>query len=1818
MATFGAYNAGSARIYLRPALASNFRASVKALLKPIDESLNVTLKPVLAKGFNADVKTKAKDAAEKAGAKIEFGYKLAPRFRTELKAAAKTEAREAGTKILFSPDLAKGFRTTLRGKVNEAAAGVEATVTLRLSEAGLRQKIRGLKSTLPEAELRMKLDLSEAVRQIEDFRIAVAASPLSMNVNVDTTAAVAQLMALRSLAASVGDDVGAIGANGAARNALRGRRGGIFSQTVRAIRLQVEVDRASVARAEAELANVLARLENARRQQGDTLDRLNLAEQRHAEVLANSNASASQRIASEQRLARARRDHADATGRLSSLMNQEADAHDRVDRARNRQGSIGSALGAGLSAFNAASDLAIRNLFSFTNLVGVAKVALIALAAVSLVPLLGQLTQAAGVVALLPAAFAGFASVIATIVVGTRGITDAFKAAEKAREGAAKQAEAQAKAVASAQKQATAAARGVASAERGVASAERGVQSAQKASATAQKALTKAREDATKELEDLNRQLGRTSLNEEGAAIAVAEAWEAMQETFKDSDASATDRRRAVYNYNQALADQQDTLRESRELQQQVNEANVKGVEGSDQVVAAQERVAEAAQAETDANQTLTDAHQSLTDAKSQLAEAQQAVVEALNDGGDAADEFARKMASLSPAARALVQTMLDLKPALGELRSFVQEKLLDKMGDSIGSLVRKWIPDLKTGLGGIATEINGGLRRAFADLETESSRSKFARIFENTRKSIGPLLDGINDLLQAMLSLAGVGSDFMPSGAERFANLMKDFREWAESEEGQNKFKGFLRESLDTFNEIWEIVKQIGGVINSLFRGSDETGESWLDSIKTTLSEWNDFLKTPEGQQAVKDFFADIKATVQAIVDLMKTAYQIADDLGLLPEPEPTGQKPPEQAPEDRTGPDGGGLNGFDETPSNPPILSPQGSDGAGLDGFNETRPRLPTEIDPSRTKKNFWMGDEYYNYDGERVDKHGNKLDHTGGFFPGVKEGSLGDKILDSPLTRSATGLGGLWQWLAEDDDEANAKITGLSENFQGLATSAETNSNSAGTSWLNFGTKLHGIISGLTGSGGALPTLSTGQKQVALDSDEHVDQEAGASWASMGSKVKTVVETLVGSTVLGNLTSSFTGLPSFFDGITGGIGTSWGTLPGKLQGPINAVIDILNTFGELWNKVASKLGLPTWDPIDKVGTGTGDFFAGRPTRPEPGGHVGGRWMGGPGGPVKGPGGPKDDKAGLYRLSNGEHVWTADEVKAAGGHEAMYKMRGAVLQGGGLQSKPQGDGPQGYADGGGVVQTSDPLDPIQAQLWDLVRTAIPDAVLTSGKRFTDVGSGYDLHMQGKAIDLGGPMQEIARWIYNTYPQSAELIHWPLNGWQNLDEGQPHDFGATTNAQHMDHVHWGANDFLGNLSDEEKASIFSRIGSVLGGAVRSGRNALANTLLLNPLRNVANSVPDIEGLGEAGKIPKAFAQKMVEALATKVLGSGSSGGGGANYNPTDGVEQWRDLAMEAMRREGFNADDPAQVNAMMAQIQSESGGNPSIIQQVQDVNSGGNEAQGLLQIIPGTFAAHRDPSLPNDRTDPLANMVAALRYYRSRYGNDLTTDWGKGHGYDQGGIFENNTFGWNTSGLPEAVLTNPQWLMFRQFIDNMQAQKAGVAENPQAQTIPEPLNTDTVTSPTPSTTPTTSDSGVETFEQVGVNAQSRFTSALSTGFEDLVSSTLDPLGLPDPRDLIPSAVTDYGETLSTWQQARSASTQASQTLAQSGYQAASVPATGTANRVLKGNGESGSLTTIDNSTTINLTTPNVDEAYRKAELIRDMRALQHTATARG
>ena len=80
------------------------------------------------------------------------------------------------------------------------------------------------------------------------------------------------------------------------------------------------------------------------------------------------------------------------------------------------------------------------------------------------------------------------------------------------------------------------------------------------------------------------------------------------------------------------------------------------------------------------------------------------------------------------------------------------------------------------------------------------------------------------------------------------------------------------------------------------------------------------------------------------------------------------------------------------------------------------------------------------------------------------------------------------------------------------------------------------------------------------------------------------------------------------------------------------------------------------------------------------------------------------------------------------------------------------------------------------------------------------------------------------------------------------------------------------------------------------------------------------------------------------------------------------------------------------------------------------------------MQVIDPTFRAYRDPSLPNDIWDPMANVVASMRYARARYGS-LAAAYDRPGGYDSGGWLPPGlSTVYNGTSRPEAILTPEQW----------------------------------------------------------------------------------------------------------------------------------------------------------------------------------------------
>ena len=231
-----------------------------------------------------------------------------------------------------------------------------------------------------------------------------------------------------------------------------------------------------------------------------------------------------------------------------------------------------------------------------------------------------------------------------------------------------------------------------------------------------------------------------------------------------------------------------------------------------------------------------------------------------------------------------------------------------------------------------------------------------------------------------------------------------------------------------------------------------------------------------------------------------------------------------------------------------------------------------------------------------------------------------------------------------------------------------------------------------------------------------------------------------------------------------------------------------------------------------------------------------------------------------------------------------------------------------------------------------------------------------------------------------------------------------------------------GFGDWLGKAADWI-GDVSGDVGEWLADKIDQLEDALKDPLgvlmeLFKKSKNNAEAIWHDIGEGAGKYVPKkavGWFRKKLEEFKKKFDESGGSN------PPGEGVERWRPVIKRAAGMLHTDLKD-WQINNMLKQIQTESGGNPNIVQTVWDVNmANGNPAQGLLQFIPETFKAWAVPGHTNIHSG-LDQILAAIRRLNAM---DTWNYIGHGHGWATGGHVYNKQLAWIAEDGDEFVINN-------------------------------------------------------------------------------------------------------------------------------------------------------------------------------------------------
>lgn len=454
--------------------------------------------------------------------------------------------------------------------------------------------------------------------------------------------------------------------------------------------------------------------------------------------------------------------------------------------------------------------------------------------------------------------------------------------------------------------------------------------------------------------------------------------------------------------------------------------------------------------------------------------------------------------------------------------------------------------------------------------------------------------------------------------------------------------------------------------------------------------------------------------------------------------------------------------------------------------------------------------------------------------------------------------------------------------------------------------------------------------------------------AAWDAIKDKAIKPVVDWFSSTVKPKI-DDFTGkVKDGFTKLKDGVLAAWDGIKDGLKKPINGVIGIYNDhIAGNFNKVATTLGLG-----EKYKLATMAEFA-------TGGYTG------PGSKYQPAGVVHADEFVIRKESQNSLA-----RQAPGFLDALNTHGARALTDMGF----------GYAGGGKVLNGWQEIAAIPHKGVSVTST------VRRGARTAGTGS-VSKHAQGLAVDFAGAtdaMKSFFNFVRDNYSVS-ELIHTPMGGRQLSRGGIPKaNFPAATANSHYNHVH------VGGWGPDEKGASGSGTGEA-GGSWWNPFDGLWGTIK----DKVATAVGDGPIGGMVSKIAENTVGGVGEWVTGKIAAIGDFATTGVGYAAMSPI------ATAALLREGQAG--PKRFASLMRRMGQESNYDPMAVNNWDSNAKAGNASKGLMQVIPTTFHAYRDKSLPNDIFNPLSNIVASIRYTLDRYG-DLEKGWDRKGGYAGGG----------------------------------------------------------------------------------------------------------------------------------------------------------------------------------------------------------------------
>ncbi|WP_431818622.1 transglycosylase family protein [Gordonia jacobaea] len=273
-------------------------------------------------------------------------------------------------------------------------------------------------------------------------------------------------------------------------------------------------------------------------------------------------------------------------------------------------------------------------------------------------------------------------------------------------------------------------------------------------------------------------------------------------------------------------------------------------------------------------------AQQKLADATHATQQAQDALNEARNPKKTAAsggsDPFADAMAKLSGNARAFVLAVQAVTPAWNEMKRSVQDQLFAGLAEQVRPLADNYIPLLGASMRGVAAGFNEGARSALGFLNSTTGLSLTSTMLGYSSNMAANFGRALGNLVPGIAAIGAGASQVFAPMTDGIAGATKGLSDMLVEAQKSGQMQAFFTNAVNIAKQFGAVLGQVGGIVAGVFRAAGAAGTSPLAGILGTLTQIQTWVNGATGQNALGTFFTSAQAAMAAVVPVLLQVAQV------------------------------------------------------------------------------------------------------------------------------------------------------------------------------------------------------------------------------------------------------------------------------------------------------------------------------------------------------------------------------------------------------------------------------------------------------------------------------------------------------------------------------------------------------------------------------------------------------------------------------------------------------------------------------------------------------------------------------------------------------------------------------------------------------------------------------------------------------------------------------------------------------------------------------------------------------------------------------